>query len=93
MCLLSKPSVSIKDLRRIPNTSWKAAQTNFGTWAYNGTFKGKQLELISYAYSASMFDGDDDTFDIRWVLYVDRIPLHTISASVAETVKSLLQKL
>lgn len=75
MITFDRNKVSIKDLRKIPNTTWKAIKSNFGTYYYIGSYQNLALELKSYAYLSPRYDRDDDSFETKWVLYVDNKPV------------------
>ena len=65
---------SVRDLRRIGGT-WRAIQVNFGTYWYEGEMVGSKWRVQSAAHMAPRYDGDDDTFVVRWHIYRDDKPV------------------
>ena len=64
----------IKRLRALGGT-WVAERTgSFGNWRYSGSYGGAAWDVRSYAHLAPRYDGDDETFVVRWHIERNGVP-------------------
>lgn len=65
---LQPVKINIKSLRQLGGT-WRAIQCGFGNYWYEGIIGNDTFEVKSYAHLAPRYDGDDDSFVIKWHTY------------------------
>ena len=62
--------VSIANLRKLGGR-WSAHREGFSSYSYEGLVDGHLIKVYSRAHLAPQYDGDDDSFEVRWHVLVD----------------------
>lgn len=61
----------LKQLKKETNLEWNAELVSFGVYEYSCEYKNHKILLKSFAHLSPKFDGDDESYEVRWHLYVD----------------------
>ena len=63
----------IRELRKLGGR-WVAERQGFGVYIYRGEWLGSAWEIRSYAHLSPGYDGDDESYAVRWHITKDGVP-------------------